>query len=337
MSSHLFRLDSMKPQYIYPGGKRVDCNADLFPVLSQIALSLLTLEPKGVRIPHWHPNAHELSYCIEGNARMTIFGPRAVHSTFTISSGDIAFVPMGYMHQIENIGDTPVSFLLCFSHERPEELEISSSIWSMPAPILAHTFQVSPSFFTNLPQTNQAERIIIQKQVAPSPLPTIPSPFKYALDSNLPQIDNKGGWVKMSNGFLLPPLESLAVYSLLLKPGGAREPHWHPNADELNYLIQGTARITLVSPHGNPETFDLSAGDLSFMPKGYLHHIENTGQEEAHFAVFFNHNYPSDIGISGCMGAYSNEILATIFGVESSYFDSLPKYQEDLLIVAGGG
>jgi oxalate decarboxylase len=37
------------------------------------------------------------------------------------------------------------------------------------------------------------------------------------------------------------------------------------------------------------------------------------------------------------MGAYSNEILATIFGVESSYFDSLPKYQEDLLIVAGGG
>jgi oxalate decarboxylase len=141
----------------------------------------------------------------------------------------------------------------------------------------------------------------------------------------------------MTNNFIMPTLEGLAMYSLLLKPKGAREPHWHPNAAELNFLISGHARITLVSPDGNIDTFDMKAGDLSFMPQGYLHHIENTGSDDARFAIFFNNTAPSDIGFSGCFGAFSNEVLASMFNVPSSYFDNIPKYQQDFLIVSGGG
>ena len=32
-------------------------------------------------------------------------------------------------------------------------------------------------------------------------------------------------------------------------------------------------------------------------------------------AVFFNHERPEDIGISGALGAYSNEVLGSVFGV----------------------
>ena len=160
--------------------------------------------------------------------------------------------------------------------------------------------------------------------------------YKMTLEDSNPQVKTSGGWVKMSNQFLLSTLEGIAVYSLLLKPRGAREPHWHPNANELNYLTRGNARITLLSPGGQIDTFDMAAGDMSFLPQGYLHYIENIGHDDAHFTIFFDHTAPNDMGMSGCLGAYSNEVLASLFGVSVDYLDRLPKYQEDLLVVGGG-
>lgn len=161
--------------------------------------------------------------------------------------------------------------------------------------------------------------------------------FKYNIEGHLPQIQSKGGYVKLSNSFLLPTLNGLALYCLELANKGIREPHWHPNAHELNYLVRGRVRITLFSPGGEVDTFDMQEGDISFLPQGYFHYIENIGTKSAYLAVFFNHSNPSDIGISGCLGAYSNEMLAALFSVPSNYFDSLPKYQEDLFVVSGGG
>ena len=54
------------------------------------------------------------------------------------------------------------------------------------------------------------------------------------------------------------------------------------------------------------------------------------------FAVFFNHERPEDIGISGALGAYSNDVLGSIFGLGPKILDDLPKYREDLFVVAGG-
>jgi oxalate decarboxylase len=136
---------------------------------------------------------------------------------------------------------------------------------------------------------------------------------------------------------LFPVLKGMALSFLSLHPKGFREPHWHPNAHELNYLVKGKVRVTLLSPGEQVDTFEMQAGDMSFLPQGYFHSIENIGEESAQMTVFFNHATPSDIGLSGCLGAYSNELLADLFHVPTPYFESLPKFQEDLLIVAGGG
>jgi hypothetical protein len=45
---------------------------------------------------------------------------------------------------------------------------------------------------------------------------------------------------------------------------------------------------------------------------------------------------PDDIGLSGAFGAFSNQVLGSIFGLEPKILDVLPKYQEDLFVVAGG-
>ncbi|MCE2983683.1 MAG: cupin domain-containing protein [Parachlamydia sp.] len=337
MSTHIFHLNSTEAQQGNAFGSRIDATQANFPVLKGMALSYLTLEKQGVREPHWHPNAHELSYCLEGKALMTVFSPGSVHETFVIEPGSLAFVPMGSIHHIENIGAVPFKMVICFNHELPEEINLSSSIAVMPATILGDTFHMNPSFFTDLHAKVQPTFISQMSENPADRLSWMTNRLKMAIDGTQPEINNRGGWVKMSNSFLMPSLEGLAMYSLLLEPKGAREPHWHPNAHELNYLISGQARITLLSLGERVETFDMKAGDMSFLPKGYLHHIENTGDEPARFAIFFNHTAPSDIGISGCLGAYSNEVLASLFKVPVEAFDKLPKFQQDVFVVSGGG
>jgi oxalate decarboxylase len=34
-----------------------------------------------------------------------------------------------------------------------------------------------------------------------------------------------------------------------MEKGGVREPHWHPNAAELNYVIEGKVRFTVYGPN----------------------------------------------------------------------------------------
>jgi oxalate decarboxylase len=73
-----------------------------------------------------------------------------------------------------------------------------------------------------------------------------------------------------------------------------------------------------------------------FIPPGYLHYIENYDREKVtHFVVFFGHERPEDIGISGSLSAYSNEVLAAIFNTDLGLFDSL-RHDEDVFIISGG-
>jgi oxalate decarboxylase/phosphoglucose isomerase-like protein (cupin superfamily) len=92
-SIHIFDLDRTKPQFSSPNGSRTLMNADNFPILEGMGAVLLRLEKGGIREPHWHPNAAELSLCVSGTAKMTIYSTNARVDTFTISPGQITFVP----------------------------------------------------------------------------------------------------------------------------------------------------------------------------------------------------------------------------------------------------
>lgn len=335
-TSHLFHLGEEAAQTQRKKGSRVDARKEVFPALDGMALSLLTLLPNGMREPHWHPNANELSYCLEGEGLMTIFSPNGGHDTLTIEPGTLAMVPMGYLHHIENRGNVPLRLLVCFDQDKPQDLELSSSIASVQGEVMKAVFDLKTPYNLHANQTDLPAFITELNKPDPIQASFASDRFKLNLEGIQPQLKNSGGWVKMSNGFLLPTLEGLALYSLWLECKGVREPHWHPNAHELNYLISGRVRISLLPPGGDLEVYDLEPGDITFLPRGYFHSIYNIGEEPAHLAVFFSHPYPSDIGLSGCVGAYSNAALASLFGVDETYFAAYPKYQSDLLIVGGG-
>ena len=50
------------------------------------------------------------------------------------------------------------------------------------------------------------------------------------------------------------------MFLVVLKPGGIREPHWHPDAWEFDYCISGTARMSVVGPNNEWKMFDVKPG-----------------------------------------------------------------------------
>jgi oxalate decarboxylase len=338
-SGHTFNLEAIKPQAVRIGGSRAMANQDNFSILKGMALYSLRLDNGGVREPHWHPNASELSYCLSGRALMTIFSPGAGHDTFTVDTGEIVFVPKGYLHHIENINHGETKFAIAFNHERPEDIGISGSTGSMTDKILGATFGLESDYFGKFKKSSQD--LLITSRSNPKNATTtyqkIPNYHKFNLKAFPPTVESRGGKVSLGNANNFGTLSGLACYLLTLKPKGIREPHWHPNAAELDYVISGRGRMTIFSPGDNVDTFEVGTGEIVFIPSAYFHYIENVnGSEDMQFAVFFNHERPEDIGISGALGAYSNEVLGSVFGLQPKILDALPKYQEDLFVVAGG-
>lgn len=68
VSKHKFDLLKKGIKRICPAGNRYLINKDAYPFLSNMALATITLKKGGVREPHWHPNASELTYCLQGKA-----------------------------------------------------------------------------------------------------------------------------------------------------------------------------------------------------------------------------------------------------------------------------
>jgi oxalate decarboxylase len=167
-------------------------------------------------------------------------------------------------------------------------------------------------------------------------LPIFPNagPHRFKLESIDPQVSVKGGTIAIASKGNFGVLEGITLFDLRLNPAGIREPHWHPNAAELDYVVSGKAKMVILSPHGDRDEFIVGEGDVVFIPPAYFHYIENIGDEEMHFAVFFNHESPEDIGISGAMGAYSNEVLSSVFEVDLKIFDHFPKPQSDVFVVS---
>jgi oxalate decarboxylase/phosphoglucose isomerase-like protein (cupin superfamily) len=52
----------------------------------------------------------------------------------------------------------------------------------------------------------------------------------------------------------------MALYSVDINPGDLRELHWHSNAHELAFCLEGHRVFGIFSPVGNIDTFEISGG-----------------------------------------------------------------------------
>ena len=119
-----------------------------------------------------------------------------------------------------------------------------------------------------------------------------------------------------------------------LEPGALRELHWHPNADEWQYVINGDVSVTMFGSHGRFRTELLHAGDAGYIPQGYGHSIENVGGEQSRILIGFNSGIYQSIDLSSWIAGNPVDVLATNFNKLESLIRTFPR--KDVFIAPSG-
>ena len=73
------------------------------------------------------------------------------------------------------------------------------------------------------------------------------SPHVFSVRNLKPQDELPGGSRAAVDGSIFPILRGLSRYRGVLRPLSFREPHWHPNANELTYCVRGEVLVTIFS------------------------------------------------------------------------------------------
>jgi oxalate decarboxylase len=277
------------------------------PIAQSIAGVNMRLEKGAIRELHWHIPA-EWAYMISGVVRVTGFDSEGHAFVDDVRRGDLWYFPGGVPHSIQAISDGGAEFLLAFDDGGFSEFDtflIADWMVHTPTEVLAKNFNVPPSTFEPLPK----EQLYIfaaplpgsledDRKAAIGPEGPAPDSFTFHLLDQPPLRKNRSGEVHIGDSRKFKVSKTIAVAHVLVKPGGLRELHWHPNADEWQYYIQGNARMTVFEGSSKARTIDFHPGDVGYIEKSLPHYVENTGNADLEFLEIFKSDHYEDIALA---------------------------------------
>ena len=118
-----------------------------------------------------------------------------------------------------------------------------------------------------------------------------------------------------------------------VKPGGIRELHWHPNADEWQYYVSGKGRMNLFAAANRSRTMDVQAGDVGYVPITQGHYIENTGTEDLVFLEIFKSSFYADLSFNEWIKHTPETLVKSHLKIDQATYDAITS-QEEVVIPA---
>jgi oxalate decarboxylase len=328
---------SLMHRRIQDGGWTRQVNVRDFPISTTIAGVNMRLTAGGLRELHWH-KANEWALMLNGNCRLTAldFDGRAYVNDVT--AGDLWYFPTGVPHSLQGLGPDGCEFLLVFDDgDFSEDDTTLLSDWMIHTPrdVVAKNWGVAKDAldpFNTIPPTG---RYIFQTPVPP-PLeqdkqavsrdgrPTTTA-FQFPMMQMKPQKITKGGEVRIVDSTNFPAAANIAMGHVTLKPGALRELHWHPNADEWQYYIQGSGRMTVFFNRAMSRTIDFRAGDVGFVPQTLGHYVENTGDTDLVFLEMFTAPRFQDISLNDWLTHIPPELVIEHLGISQQTLSAIPR------------
>jgi oxalate decarboxylase len=309
-----------------------EASVEQLPISKGIAGVSMGLAPGGMRELHWHASAAEWAFVDKGRVRTTVLAPGGYAETNDFEPGDIWYFPRGHGHMLECLGDEPCHFVLIFDNGYFSEygtFSISDWIGHTSKSLLAKNFGVRASTFDSFPQQELyfAQGAIPPQKPAP-PLAAVEAhqTHKYKMLADKPFIDNRGGRLWLVDSTKFPIAKTITGAILELEPGAVRELHWHPSADEWQYVLEGTISVTLFGAKGRHRIETLEKGDVGYIPQGYGHSIENVGNTPCRVLAGFNSGIYENIDLSEWMAGNPADVLATNFNQPASAFEKFPRH-----------
>jgi oxalate decarboxylase len=294
---------------VLSGGWAREVTIRELPVATDIAGVNMRLKPGGIRELHWHKEA-EWAYMIAGSARITAVDADGRNFIDDVGVGDLWYFPAGIPHSIQGLQDG-CEFLLAFDDGGFSENEtflITDWLAHTPPEVLAQNFGVPESAFINLPTDYDHTRYIFAGELPPpvewdavaAPGGLVPQTFSHRMLAQEP-IKAAGGQVRITDSTNFPASNTIAAALVEVEPGGLRELHWHPNADEWQYYLTGHGRMTVFASAGKARTFDYQAGDVGYVPFAMGHYVQNTGDETLTFLELFKSDRFADVSLNQWM------------------------------------
>lgn len=143
---------SQQEAYKVPGGSVKIIDPLSFPVASNFAAALFTIEPGAMREIHWHTRSDEWSYFIAGEARLTVFSAPESSRTFDFHPGDVGYVPVPMAHYIENVGTTPVVYIEMLLAGAYNDISVNQWLGLTPRQVVEDHLHLPDSVLDNLPK-----------------------------------------------------------------------------------------------------------------------------------------------------------------------------------------
>jgi oxalate decarboxylase len=318
---------------VLSGGWAREVTTRELPVAKDLAGVNMRLKRGGIRELHWHKEA-EWAYMIAGAARITAVDADGRNFIDDVSVGDLWYFPAGIPHSIQGL-DKGCEFLLVFDDGNFSENEtflISDWFAHTPRAVLAQNFGVSESAFSNLPADPEQMRYlfagtvppVLQQDAVSAPNGSVPHMFSHRMHAQEP-IEAAGGRVRITDSRNFPAAKTIAAALVDVEPGGLRELHWHPNADEWQYYLSGRGRMTVFASSGKARTFDYQAGDVGYIPFAMGHYVQNTGDETLTFLEMFKSDHFADVSLNQWMALTPPELVQAHLNLDAQTIAALSR------------
>jgi oxalate decarboxylase len=332
---------NLAPKRIQNGGWARQITDDDFKISTTIAGVNMRLGPGGVRELHWHQQA-EWAVMTYGICRVTILDENGRPQVADVKEGDLWYFPAGLPHSLQGLGSDGCEFVIAFDSGNSSEfntLLVTDWIAHTPPEVLAKNFGVPAEAFKNIPLHN---RWIYQSDLEAPSLATVeaqmaaaagkpPNPFVFRLSDMQPKRENKSGTVQIADSTNFLASKTVAASRVTIKPGGLREMHWHPNADEWLYIIKGSGRATVFNTGPAAITANFHAGDIGLIKKAFGHYLENTGNTDLVYMEVFRADRFEEVLLSDWLVHSPIDMVAETLNLDRAVVAQFPKNRPEVV------
>ncbi len=321
------------PKRIQNGGWARQVTVEDFAISKEISGVNMRLTAGGIRELHWH-QAAEWAIMTYGNCRVTVLDAQGRPYVADVKTGDLWYFPAGTPHSLQGLGPDGCEFVICFDDGHANEfntLLLTDWFAHTPPEVLAKNFGVPADTFAKIPLHNlwifqgtvpgdlAADRAAISRNaLAP------PHPFVFSLEGSRPVRQSDAGTIHVADSTNFNVAQTVAAALVTVKPGGVREMHWHPNADEWQYYIKGKARMTVFNTGPNALTMDFAAGDIGYVKRNYGHYVENVGDTDLQFLGVFRAPRYEEISLSNWLTHTPPKLVAQHLNVDEASIAKWP-------------
>jgi oxalate decarboxylase len=321
------------PRRIQSGGWARQVTQYDFQISTEIAGVNMRLTRGGIRELHWH-QAAEWAYVTYGSCRITTVDQFGRANVEEVHEGGLWYFPSGMPHSLQGIGDDGCEFIIVFDDGQATEfntLLVTDWVAHTAPSDLALNFGVPAETFSKIPLH---DLYIFQGQM-PGPLAADarqaqgdaaqqPVPSSFALNEASPIRQAKGGLVKFADSSVFKASKTIAAAMVTLHPGGMREMHWHPNADEWAYIISGEGQATVFNTGPNAVSQNFQAGDIGYFKRNFGHYLRNTGTKDLVYLEVFRSSYFVDVSLSEWLTHTPPALVAQHFNVDPALISRWP-------------